>query len=55
MWAATPRWINHACDPTARPTMKDGRVFIKALRDLKPGDELFYDYGLVIDERYTPS
>ena len=32
----------------------DGRVFIHALRKLKPGEELFYDYGLVIDERYTP-
>jgi len=31
-----------------------GRVFIKALRTLKPGEELFYDYGLIIDERYTP-
>ena len=32
----------------------EGRIFIKALRDLMPGEELFYDYGLVIDERYTP-
>ena len=28
-------------------------MFIKSLRSLKPGEELFYDYGLVIDERYT--
>ena len=21
---------------------------------LKPGEELFYDYGLIIDDRYTP-
>ncbi len=32
----------------------DGRVFIKSLRALKPGEELFYDYGLIIDDRYTP-
>jgi SET domain-containing protein len=32
----------------------DGRVFIQALRDIAPGEELFYDYGLVIDDRYTP-
>ncbi|MBI3348939.1 MAG: SET domain-containing protein-lysine N-methyltransferase, partial [Burkholderiales bacterium] len=31
----------------------DGRVFINALRDLAPGEELFYDYGLVLDERHT--
>ena len=24
------------------------------VRTLKPGEELFYDYGLIIDERYTP-
>jgi hypothetical protein len=28
-------------------------VFIKALRDIAPGEELFYDYGLIIDEPYT--
>ena len=48
------RWINHACDPTCEADETDGRVFIKALRKLKPGDELFYNYGLVIDERLTP-
>ena len=31
------------------------RVFVNALRDLYPGEELFYDYGLVIDERLTPT
>jgi SET domain-containing protein len=48
------RWINHSCDPNCEADEVDGRVFIKALRDLLPGEELFYDYGLVIDERYTP-
>ena len=50
------RWINHACEPNCEADEDEatGRVWIKALRDLKPGEELFYDYGLVIDERYTP-
>jgi hypothetical protein len=49
------RWINHACEPNCEADeTPEGRVFIKALRDLAPGEELFYDYGLVIDERYTP-
>ncbi len=47
------RWINHACAPNCRAEEAEGRVFIKALRKLKTGEELFYDYGLVIDERYT--
>jgi SET domain-containing protein len=48
------RWINHACDPNCQADETEGRVFIQALRDLQPGEELFYDYGLIIDERYTP-
>jgi hypothetical protein len=48
------RWINHACTPNCEADENDGRVFIKALRAIKPGEELFYDYGLTIDERYTP-
>jgi uncharacterized protein len=47
------RWINHGCQPNCEADEVDGRIFIKALRTLKPGEELFYDYGLVIDERYT--
>ena len=48
------RWINHACRPNCKADQQDdGRVFIRALKDIKAGDELFYDYGLVIEERYT--
>lgn len=47
------RWINHACAPNCEAREADGRVFIHALTDIFPGEELFYDYGLVIDERYT--
>ena len=32
-----------------------GRVFIFSLRKIKAGEELSYDYGLTIDERYTPA
>lgn len=47
------RWINHACEPNCEADEVDGRVFIQALRDIEPGEELFYDYGLVLDERHT--
>jgi hypothetical protein len=47
------RWINHACDPNCEADEQDGRIFIKALRDIVCGEELNYDYGLIIDERYT--
>ena len=48
------RWINHSCDANCEADEQGGRVFIKALRDIAPGEELNYDYGLIIDERYTP-
>lgn len=44
------RWINHSCDPNCEASEEGGRVFIKTLRAIAAGDELFYDYGLVIDE-----
>jgi SET domain-containing protein len=47
------RWINHSCDPSCEADEQDGRVFIKALRNIAAGEELSYDYGLVIDEPYT--
>jgi uncharacterized protein len=47
------RWINHSCAPNCDAEETDGRVFISALRDIEPGEELYYDYGLVIDEPIT--
>ena len=47
------RWINHACTPNCEADEVGGRVFIKTLRAIRPGEELFYDYGLVLDERQT--
>ena len=48
------RWINHSCQPNCEADEQNGRVFIKALRNIVAGEELFYDYGLVIEARYTP-
>lgn len=47
------RWINHSCQPNCTAEERDGRIFIKAKRRIKAGDELTYDYGLVIDEPLT--
>jgi hypothetical protein len=48
------KWINHSCDPNCEADDVDGRIFIKALRDIPAGQELNYDYGLIIDLPYTP-
>ena len=47
------RWINHSCDPNCEAIEEGDRVFIYALRSLLPGEELFYDYALDVDEPRT--
>jgi SET domain-containing protein len=47
------RWINHSCAPNCEADAVDGRVFIRALRPILRGEELNYDYGLVVDARQT--
>ena len=34
------RFINHSCDPNCETVIEGGRVFIEALRDIRPGEEL---------------
>ena len=52
------RWINHACQPNCEAReINNGhntaRVFIFALTPIAAGNELFYDYGLVVEGRKT--
>ncbi len=46
------RFINHSCEPNCEAVTEDGRIFIEALRDIDPGEELTYDYHLEYDGRY---
>jgi uncharacterized protein len=39
-------FINHSCDPNCETDEIDGRIWIRALRDIEPGEELSYDYNL---------
>ena len=55
------RWINHSCAPNCEAVMeedeadaKQSRVFIEAIRAIKPGEELTYDYGITLAERHSP-
>ena len=47
------RWINHSCAPNCEADEDNDRIFIKAIRNIKAGEELNYDYGLSINEPYT--
>ena len=40
------RFINHACEPNCESVIEKRRVFIEALRDIAPGEELTYDYQI---------
>ncbi|GAB3506817.1 SET domain-containing protein-lysine N-methyltransferase [Pseudoxanthomonas daejeonensis] len=56
------RWINHSCDPNCEAVIEEAdggdnrkdRVFIEAIRDIAPGEELSYNYGITLAERHTP-
>ena len=41
------RYINHACRPNAESDVKPRKrkVFIRAIKNIEPGEEINYDYG----------
>lgn len=48
------RFINHSCDPNCESEIERGRVFIDAIRNIRKGDELLYDYAYGRDGTETP-
>ncbi len=38
------RFINHSCDPNAEAVVEGKQIFIYALRTIRPGEEILYDY-----------
>lgn len=44
------RWLNHACAANCEAVEIEDRVFIHASSAIAPGEELFLDYQLVVDE-----
>ena len=39
-------FVNHSCDPNCETDEIKGKVWIIAIRNIKPGEELTYDYNL---------
>jgi SET domain-containing protein len=39
-------FVNHACDPNCETDQIDDSIWVLALRDIKAGEELTYDYNL---------
>lgn len=46
----TARLINHSCDPNCETDIIRGHIWIIALRDIKKGEEITYNYGYEIDD-----
>jgi SET domain-containing protein len=44
------RFINHSCNPNCETREYRGRVFVYALRKIRLGEELFYDYRMGLDD-----
>ncbi len=49
------RFINHSCNPNCETVIERSRVFIDAIRNIKPGDELGYDYQLTWESTDDPA
>jgi uncharacterized protein len=49
------RYINHSCKPNCEAIQDGKRIFIHAIRTIKPGDELTYDYGKEYFEEFIGS
>ena len=39
------RYINHSCKPNCEPEIERGHIYIDAIKNIKAGEELVYDYG----------
>jgi SET domain-containing protein len=39
------RYANHSCRPNAESDVLHGKVILRAIRRIRPGEEITYDYG----------
>jgi hypothetical protein len=48
-------FINHSCDPNCETDEIRGKIWILATRDIRPGEELTYDYNLFDGDEDDPA
>ena len=48
----TARLINHSCSPNCEVLGEGLKIWIYAIKNIKKGDELSYDYGFSFDEDF---
>lgn len=44
------RFINHSCEPNCEAEIDEDRIWIVALRDIRAGDELSFNYNYDLEE-----
>lgn len=47
------RYINHSCDPNCETEQDGDHIYVSALRSIKTGEELVYDYHLQVEGKIT--
>jgi len=46
------RFINHSCDPNAESDVIDDRVWISAIKNIKKGEEVSYNYNYDLEDAF---
>lgn len=44
------RFLNHSCEPNCEARLEAGRIWIVALRGIREGEELTFNYGYDLEE-----
>jgi len=47
------KYINHGCTPNCEAVQDEDRIFIESLRAIKKGEEITYDYHLIVPGKIT--
>ncbi len=51
---SSARFINHSCDPNCETVIDKKRVFVEAVRAIRVGEEICYDYMIERDKSDSP-
>jgi uncharacterized protein len=43
------RWLNHSCSPNAEAQVIEGRIWLIAIRDIAPEEEITFNYGFDLE------